>query len=447
MSQYSKSELSQLKLIEDTVNNYLSKVGASKNPGDDRHLTKVIKMVTENALLPSKTVHINWNSNAKKPFIMSITPNVNELFTKTQEFMKIMNKVEKLSQDAKTEFLRKWAEIKEWFIEIDTRVVTADSRLCVDDGGQFVALLCHEIGHVMMENPLNLLYQYKVNSMRFTTLERLMLSNSRVVRALLLPMFLHTSQFMVVVDNIHNGKSKELAADMYVPDEYRGALISYMDNHLLKHPDTIGLFMDKKTFDQEQSTAINLSKETLTMLKGRREILNQQIKMQYNDGNNSQSQKVLMRVMGRNVTGYDPKTDKAINEYLYSNAFDRDFVMESMNASNILMEATVTSRELDVLALQVDAIETTEDKMYLMHRVYDYMEAVQTELDKKAAKDAKNTVKQHSKPLPKSLQIDNRMEQLKGIRDKIMNTHVESKTMHIGGLHGIFVDYPKGYEG
>ena len=65
----------------------------------------------------------------------------------------------------------------------------------------------------------------------------MMLSDSRVIRSIMLPMFTHTLQFFIVAKDRNDAKSCEIAADSYVPDEYKGALVVYMNDNLLHDPD------------------------------------------------------------------------------------------------------------------------------------------------------------------------------------------------------------------
>lgn len=434
MSNITPGEVSQLKIIENEVNSYLS--SRQTNPEKCTGINSALNRVIPNALLPSKKVKIIWNSNAKEAFIMSITPDISELYEKSQELSTIMNN----PKTSNAEFVRTWAEITTWYLEIDTRVLTKGNRLCVDDGSQFVALLCHEIGHVMNENPIRLLYNYKKHSLQFSTMEKLMLSKSKIIRAIILPMFIHTSQFMVVSSNINNAKACEAAADAYVPDEYKGALVSYLDNHILKDPSTSGLLMDVSDFDKEQEVAINLSKESIEMLKDRRELLNRQIQSQYNHPNNTTINRKLMRFIGKNLTGYDPESDKYINLSMHSimeNAFLREYDNAVRESMTILEATKVTDRTIDILSIQADDIKTPEDKMYILHKCYDYMEVVAAENNKKS-----KTMKSGSKA-ETDLFKDTRMERLGSIRTKIMNTKVSD----VGDKYGVFVKYPVGYEG
>ena len=49
-----------------------------------------------------------------------------------------------------------------FYIAVDFRLLTKGQSICVDDGNQFVAILCHELGHVTFENPKRLLENYMI---------------------------------------------------------------------------------------------------------------------------------------------------------------------------------------------------------------------------------------------------------------------------------------------
>lgn len=432
MSTFSASELAQLKIIEDEVNSYLR----SKQT-DPRHalgINSALARVIPNTLLPTKKVSIEWNNDARTPFVMSITPDISELYQKSEELNSILT--DPKSNNA--EFIRAWAEIRHWHIEIDTRVLDKKSKLSVTDGRQFVALLCHEVGHVMTESPIRLISNYKLKALEFSMVEKLMLSNSKVIRSIMLPMYTHTLQFFIVVKNRNNQQACEMAADAYVPDEYKGALVSYMNEHLLTNPEGSKLVVDETSFDKEQEVGIELSRESVEMLRGRRDLLNHQIQSQYNSPNSSKFHKVLMKFIGRSLTGYDPESDQYTTMSLKStmeSAYMREYTKQSNLAAKATMEAArVTDRDLDILDVQIDDIKTPEDKMYMIHKLYDYIEAVSAE-NAKIAKNQKNKFQNVVK--------DNRLERLNEMRSRILQKDVTS----IGDRYGVFVKYPAGYEG
>lgn len=430
MSNLSTSEMTQLRVIEDEVNEYLR--SKQNNPRNASGINGALKRIIPRALMPSKNVDIIWNDSARSAFIMSITPNVNELYEKSEKINKLMNNPRTRNIDV----IKEWADIDHWYIEIDTRVLTKGNRLCVDDGAQFVALLCHEIGHVMNENPMRLFYNYKSKALQFSTMERLMLSDSKIVRAIMLPMYTHTLQFMIVVKDRNDAKYCEMAADMYVPDMYKGALVSYMNDHILMDPVANKMVIDEDTFNKEQNVGINLSRDSIEMLKGRRDMLNQQIQNQYNSPDNGVFHKHLMKFIARKITGYDPEEDKYITglKTTMENAYKREYAAMESAAMHILTEAAkVTTRDLDILSIQAENIKTPEDKMYMIHKVYDYIEAIDAENVKKVKKDG---------TAPKAIK-DTRLDRLNAIRTKILATSVTSADER----YGLYVKYPAGYEG
>jgi hypothetical protein len=433
MSNLSTSEMTQLKVIEDEVNEYLR--SRQNNPKTATGINSAMNRVIPRALMPTKKINIIWNDTARSPFIMSITPDISELYEKSEKINQLMNDPKSRNADV----IKEWADIDQWYIEIDTRVLTKGNRLCVDDGAQFVALLCHEIGHVMNENPMRLFYNYKYQSLQFSTMEKLMLSNSKIVRAIMLPMYTHTLQFMIVVKDRNDSRKCEMAADMYVPDMYKGALVSYMNDHILMDPQASKLVIDEDSFDKEQNVGIKLSKESIEMLKGRRDALNMQIQNQYNSQDNGIFHRHLMKFIGRKMTGYDPEEDKYITglKTMMENAYQREYATMESKAVSVLTEAAkVTSRELDILDIRADNIATPEDKMYIIQRVYDYMEAIDSENAKKIKKDKSGN-------LPKEIK-DTRLDRLNAIRTKVLATKVEDPA---NAKYGIVVKYPSGYEG
>lgn len=433
MSTYSKSELAQLAIIETEVNHYLN--SKQTNPKTAIGINTALKRVIPNTLLPTKRVFITWNDDARSPFIMSITPDISELYDKSGELVKIMSD----PRSSNSEFVKEWAEIKTWHIEIDTRVLTKGNRLCVTDGRQFVALLCHEIGHVMTESPIRLIANFRVKSLEFSMVERMMLSDSKIIRSMMLPMFTHTLQFFIVAKDRNDQKSCEMAADSYVPDEYKGALVAYMNDNLLHDPDASQLVIDGKSFDKEQEVGVELSRDSIELLKTRRDVLVRQIQSQYNSPNSGKFHKKLMKFMGFKLMGYDPESDayttlstKAMLEASYNREYDK---LQTAGARAITEAAKITSRDIDILEVQIEDIQTPEDKMYYIHKMYDYIEAVGAE----NAKKLKNT----KGDLLSSVIKDDRLDRLQAMRSKILSKNVTS----VGDKYGVFVKYPAGYEG
>ena len=77
MSTLSNTEMTQLRVIEDEVNEYLQ--SRMNNPKTATGINSALNRIIPRVMMPTKKVSIIWNDKAKTPFIMSITPDISEL--------------------------------------------------------------------------------------------------------------------------------------------------------------------------------------------------------------------------------------------------------------------------------------------------------------------------------------------------------------------------------
>ena len=95
----------------------------------------------------------------------------------------------------------------------------------------------------------------------------------------------------------------------------------------------------------------------------------------------------------------------------------------------------VTQEEIDVLRLEVEKIESVDDKIYYMEKVYDKLAIVDNALALIGNNDSKGMVRDTKAKLLKQ------KEQLMMIRDIIINKKISPER------YGLFIKYPAGYEG
>lgn len=428
MSNY---ELSMLAIIRDEVDAYLKSPNFKKNPEKSNiipTLSKILPKITVGKLF---TIIINRSS--RDPFIMSIYPDLAELDRKSGELTEILN----YTKSTNEEYVKTWCDIKGWIIEIDVRVLLEDSPICVRNGSEFVALLCHEIGHVMVEDPFSLIYNYKKKRALYDKFDKIVTSKSKFVRRMMLPMFVNTLSFRIVCKK-NNSLDKEIAADAFVPDEYRGSLLEYMNDCVLKAPNTSNLVVNEVEYAKDQETSVSFSKETIDMMKNRREVLKHQLNAQYNGCEGSDYKKGLMKLLGKTLGYYDAETGKSdiVRE---GQVYDKYLLelSECANEATAILESTkVTDRDLSILEVQCSDIKTTEDKIYLIHTIYDFIEAVTKENATKLKKTKDPKIKEF-------VESDSRLSRLNACRELVMKTNVTD----VGDRYGLFVKYPKGYEG
>ena len=143
MSNY---ELSMLAIIRDEVDDYLNSENFRLSPEKSNILPTLTRILPKIAMGKSFTVVLNKSS--REPFIMAIFPDIQELDKKSKELADILNDPSSRSED----YVKSWCEIKNWVLEIDERILLKDSPICVRTGSEFVALICHEIGHNLLDS-------------------------------------------------------------------------------------------------------------------------------------------------------------------------------------------------------------------------------------------------------------------------------------------------------
>lgn len=427
----SETELKFLHVISDTVNTFLK--SKNKTITNNHELLKIIKRC-----LPHIAPGMEFNpyfvkvDSSNNPFILGIYPDLDELDAKS----KIM--IEHMDNGKTAEFLKEWASIKKWHIEIDSNVLTKGHRLCVDDGDQFVALLCHEVGHAVSGSPMALMKNYVYSKKVSNKLEAMITSKNPLVRKFALPMFVHTLRFKLVLKDADSIR-EELAADHFVPNEYRGALISYMENHILNSPDYSNIVTTKEDFDNEQRTSINFNKEAIRMMQRRKEVLKSYISAQYSKDDSTYMKDVVAR-MGKVAMGYNPDTNETNEVYEASSlrCLESDIIESEKKLSDLMESTTVTPRDIAILQVQADDIDTVDQKLFVVHTIYDYLEILHNQKAKILKKSSNPEMLEKA-----GLVQDEQIKTLNGILDKVMKID----TSKVGDRYGVFVKYPKGYEG
>ena len=97
----------------------------------------------------------------------------------------------------------------------------------------------------------------------------------------------------------------------------------------------------------------------------------------------------------------------------------------------------ITQQEIDVLKIETSKIDSIDDKIYILDSVYKKLNIIDNALQILDSKDKEMV----SKVTVSKTTLDNQRKQLLDIRDSILNKNIVEKS------YGLFVKYPKGYEG
>lgn len=429
MSEY---ELRFLMMIAEAVDEYL-KHPTLFDPKNSQIVPRMVRILPR--LVPTYKFSVAIE-DSREPYIMSIRPDLEELGMKANDLFAVLNDPKRPTN----EYLSKWAEIKTWELSIDPRILAKGTRLCVENGRQFAAILCHELGHVFNEDPIYLVANYRKSMMRASQYEKLMFCKSSVIRKLALPMFVANDSFRLIMEKPTKDKM-ELAADAYVPPELRGELVAYIERHLLSTPHHHNILLVREENDANQNTAIQYARGTIDLMEKRRDVLRRQISTQYNSDQNDTYTRKLMKKLGEVVGQYDPNSEKVdlVAEGLKVGIFESESRMVT-ELTSVMETIRVDDRKISILAIDTDGIQSSDDKLWCLQTCYDYMEAITDEKEKVIKKAGKHSTLN----LNDLLDADPRYATLKDLRNKIMSKDVYADTRP---RYGIFVQYPVGYEG
>ena len=253
-------------------------------------------------------------------------------------------------------------------------------------------------------------------------------------------MFIALNGFKVIIKNAGRSVDNEIRADHFIPMEYREAVIAYFDNHILNSPYKSRFIVSYEDAVNTQNTACTFSASVVNLVKTRRTALKNSVKAQYDTGN-SPYIKSLCQKIGKDAMGYDPENDETNVTYESSmlRCFDSS-VSECEKEADMLFEtASVSARDISILQVQIDDVNTSEQKLFVVHTIYDYLEILQDKRQKilKKCKGDLNEARKFT------AQYDAQISQLNQMLDKVMKIDTSDDNRRFG----IYIKYPKGYEG
>ena len=418
--------LEKLSMIDKIADNILK--GSPIQPNLDK-ISNILSELSKSEKYGIIRFKLNAVENkTKTSFVMAVYPDLKELEAKLPRL------IETLKSD-KYDFYYEWMSIRNWIIEVDTRIFT-DTNIKLDNGAQFTAILCHELSHVNTTHPLHLRMNYKLNSAKFKMYEKV-IPKSTLLLLLFLPMFITTTTFKIVVTKPFRDL-REIEADFLIPPEYKGQLYDYCNNHIIPYQGTMkSIIVQREEYDNEQKQSIEFSRSCIRLMKKRRGMLAAQIKTNYLL-NKSPYNKEVCKLMASKLTGEDFDTNHIdlVKESYIEEAFNKLDAQAIRESETILEAIKVTDRDILTIEAQVDQMNTLDDKVYLINTICDFEESLlkqQKKNNKKADmySDSKNSL------------IENKLKRLSDIKKKVMDTKIYNSTPS----YGVFVKYPAGYEG
>ena len=377
------------------------------------------------------------NMGKNPHFIMAVHPELDDLVGKP-------TLVDSLAKEHMKDFIDDWKSISSWVIEIEHSIIDAKSNLCVRNGAEFVALLCHELGHVMNTAPFAVYKNFTHMKNRTNRYMKIMLNNPPInIHKLFLPVFTACDSFVMLVHKpFADIKSlhEEIKADSMVPDVYKPYLISYIEEVIFTNPVARnGVIKQWVDYDHDTEEVVNFTGRAIEMLKIRDRSLKVALDYQADSSPSKYISKMCNVISDLVVPKYKGKDlVDVVKESRFYNAIDTMYNDAVCEATAILESSTVTERDIAILQTDIDAIQTVDDKNYVLNTIFDYLEILEAQRDKTIKK-----IKDVSK-IPDEVLNDPKIKQLTDMKKIVMAMKV---TNYTGDHYGLFVKYPKGYEG
>lgn len=330
-----------------------------------------------------------------------------------------------------------WKANNDWDIEIDSLLfnrfgIQANSK-------ELTAILLHEIGHTVCErtipNRLFKVIRYQIAKTDRKTKE---LCKDNKFRIVFLPTILSTCAYKMFS---YDGIEEEMNADKLVVDFGYGASLRDFLEKLIKFNGN--RLMDRNEDDAEKDLKImtKWSIENIGELRYRMDKLNSELSSQIKKSESNYVRRLLTNMKNKLFPNVDKsKYEAAVTEACLikdiNNANRRAeeaIVLEFFNKKTKKLNKIQMS-DIDYLVIKLDDIENQDDKIYLLDLIYYQMEMIDTALN--LIKNGERNRVQNSEQ-----ELLDMQKQLREMRLKVIKTKIPEKNF------GLFIKYPKGYEG
>jgi len=412
--------------------------GSIKNKDDvNGNLAKIERTL-------SREFDLNFNlsivNNATNSFFgMNIFPSVSTMDILVESIIEKKSSTE--------EIVKLWQNNDVWYIEIDS-ILLYDTKLNANPS-EIVAVLLHEIGHIVYDNTiprrLNKILRFKLMKLNYQM--KALVANKKIRKLFNLAILesCTTKSFAFTNTNTERHADKFVIKYGYGNelDEFIGKLIQSQGNSLINRED--------KEVEKEIEIIVNWTVLNIKELEFRKKVLRNSLKVEMLKTPSDLTKRVVQDI---HASFFGESTDKyrellseqysRVPQDVYSQMKYEQILMNDVN--KILKEASVglfdklgkvkkvSQSDIDILEVDIGNIQNTDDKIYLLDRLYVLLDQINTALDL-IEMGKSNRVSQSKSTLM------NMKDQLLKLREQIMAMKIIDKE------YGVFIRYPKGYQG
>lgn len=378
------------------------------------------------------------DNNSGKFFGMTVTPERMDRI-----LMAILE--EKSTKDKLYEV---WREEKNWVIEIDD-LLLYDRNLNASPA-EIVAVLLHEIGHVVYSNEA---VSRANRVIKMTLLEagakyRNALSNEKFRPLLQLPLYesCSTKRFRIPTDV----NKEEYIADRFVLSYGYGHHLTTFINKLIKTRGNSLIDRTSESMDKDVEILVKWTVENIASLQFRKDRLKHAMKLE-EQRNPSKVVKQAVNNIRTSIFGKSEERElinEIMKEQYMIQTLDRLLEKNSTIASNPNIKnpgmltklfnsrrlKKIETKELDIIEVEIDRIEFHDDKIYVLELIHD--------LDDKIVSYLELIDLGHGDRIPQS------KETLLSLKDRVKDMRARTiQTKIADPNYGLFIKYPNGYEG
>ena len=406
----------------ETIESYISQIQDGKSvdvnlKAIERTLERCFGQKFHITIIPSKSFTTEF-------FGMNIYP---DTYTIDRLVLKIMddNIKEKDIQEV-------WKECKEWYIEIDHKLLY-NTQLDANPK-EVVSVLLHEIGHTIYANTI-VHRMYKV--IRFKIIK----SSYNLRKLCKNPKFYGLFSLAVLSaceskNYSYIDEKKEIDADRFVVKCGYGESLDSFITKLIMTTGNDNVSRTEHDEENDISVMVEWSLNNIALLELRRSKLRKELVTRSSMEKSPYVKDILQRIKNKIFGEKEGTTMEAMTaEYntmkLYNSIITESFKDFVSGAGKL---KKVKQSDLDVIRIEIDRIETLDDKYYVLDLIYDKLNIVNLGLEYHATGNSER--------------CSQSKETLKGFKDTLDKYRETVLNMKIvDRQYGLFIKVPKGYEG
>lgn len=343
-----------------------------------------------------------------------------------------------------------WKNNNEWYIEIDSLLI---SNMSINANPQeMTAVLLHEIGHIVYSNTIPRKI-YKILRLKIIKLNyqmRALVSHEKIRKLFNISIIESCSSKNFRSSSV----SKETDADKFVIrygygedlDNFIGKLIRIVGNDKVNQ--------SEEASDKDIQSTVNWAVLNVKELEFRKKKLKTSLKVEILKTPSLFTKRVIQDIynsfFGESTDKYRELLSEQYNPEpvdVYSSLLAEQSLMNDVKrilesaGSNMFDKygklKKITQADIDILIVESERIDSVDDKIYLLDKLYSYLELVNSGLDYiNSGEKAMTSKVQQSKSTLMSMK-----RELEDLRGQILATRIIDKE------YGVFVRAPKGYEG